>query len=217
MLGIPGRSSCNPDAHRIRRGARRRSRSSGRKTAHRGLWPSAKTAPRPTRSQVPSVSGKNSHRCTIPRRTPLLPQGNQPQGNQPHDYQVNQVTQCSASSAFDKLKAPGMSAPGAPAAHEGFDPNVVLLGNNGHNRITQTVNSSSMTITNTTLPTHQFYPGSVTFQVAPLPGGGSSIAITGTGTGNDPVLNDVVGLAFFGSVADNVAWQCGSSGTIPNP
>ena len=77
MLGIPDRSSCNPDAHRILRGARRRSRPSGRKTAHRGLWPSAKPASRPTRSQVPNVSGENSRCCTMPRRTPLLQQGNQ--------------------------------------------------------------------------------------------------------------------------------------------
>ena len=76
MLGIPDRSSCNPDVHRILRGARRRSRPSGRKTAHRGLWTSAKPASRPTRSQLPIVSGKNSRCCTIPRRTPLLPQGN---------------------------------------------------------------------------------------------------------------------------------------------
>jgi RHS repeat-associated protein len=137
-----------------------------------------------------------------------------PQGNQ-HDYKVTRVTQCSAPDAFGKLKAPGMSAPGAPAART--DPNVQLSGNNGNNRITQDVNNDSMTITNTTLPTHQFFPGSVTFQVNPLAGGGSQITITGTGTSNDPEFNDLVGLAFFGSVADNVVWQCGSSGTIPNP
>jgi hypothetical protein len=150
------------------------------------------------------------------RSTTAPPTNKPPQGNQ-HQYVVSRVTQCTAGDAFNKLKAPGMSAPGAPEAQEGFTGQVTLAGNNGNNRMSQAVNSATMTLVNTTLEGHQFYPGSVTFQVAPLSGGGSSITVTGTGTGNNPEWNDVVGLAFFGSAADNVAWQCGSSGTIPNP
>jgi hypothetical protein len=59
------------------------------------------------------------------------------------------------------------------------------------------VNTPAMTIVNTTLPGHTFYPGTVTIQVTPM-GTGSNIDITGTGTGDDPIGNDIVGYLFFG-------------------
>jgi hypothetical protein len=214
MLGIPDRSPCNPDAHRILRGARRRSRPSGRKNAHRGLRTSAKPASRPTHSQVPIVPGKNFRCCTISHRTPLLPQGNQQ--DQSHKYVITRATSCSADAAFNALKAPGFSAPGAPATQEGFTRRITLT---GANPISQSVDSSTRTIVNTTLPGHEFYPGTVTIQVDPAAGGGSMITVTGAGTGPNPELNDVAGELIFGSTADNVAWGCGTPGatTIPNP
>ncbi|WP_230781758.1 RHS repeat domain-containing protein [Sphingomonas sp. Leaf37] len=133
------------------------------------------------------------------------PRTRTPQNGQPHNYTINRDVQCSAGSAFNKLKAPGMSAPGSPAARNGFTPRITLTGNNP---ISQSVDPGRMTITNTTLPTHQFYPGSVVMQVAPLESGWSRITITGTGSGNDPFLNDVVGLAYFGSVANAVQELC---------
>jgi len=135
------------------------------------------------------------------------------QSQTPHNYKITRATQCSASGAFNRLAAPGMTAPGAPAAQEGFTRQITLTGNNP---ISQNVDSSSGTITNTTSPTHEFYPGTVVIQVDPS-GGGSVITITGTGTSSDPLFNDAVGLLFFGSVADGVAWLCSPSAGIPMP
>jgi hypothetical protein len=81
----------------------------------------------------------------------------------------------------------------------------------GNNPISQTVNSSTMTITNATLPGHIFDPGTVGFQVDPAPGDTSVITITGTGTGDYPVLNDIVGELFFGGVASGIALSCSYS------
>lgn len=64
----------------------------------------------------------------------------------------------------------------------------------------QTVNTPAMTIVNTTRPGHAFYPGSVTMQVSPQ-GSGSLIQITGTGTGPNPYLNDLVGYLYFGLIS----------------
>ena len=102
-------------------------------------------------------------------------------------------------------KAPWVSAPGAPQAQEGTTGPIVLWGNNP---ITQTVDSSSGTIVNTTLPTHTFYPGTVTFQVAPALGNTSTVVVTGQGTGNNPEENDAVGIAYFGSALSAIATQC---------
>ncbi len=131
-----------------------------------------------------------------------------------HNYHIQRATLCSAAAAFSMLLAPGMSAPGAPAAQEGFTPQIVLTGNNP---ISQSVNSSTMTIVNTTLPTHSFYPGTVVIQVTPSGSNGSIINITGTGTSSDPLINDAVGLLFFGSVADLIAQMCSGSAGIPMP
>lgn len=101
-----------------------------------------------------------------------------------------------------------MSAPGAPQAQEGFTASITLWGNSGNNRISQYVNSSTMTIVNTALPGHQFYPGQVTWQVTPGPNGGSIISATGTGDGSNPVENDAIGIAFFGGVEDLIETAC---------
>ena len=66
-----------------------------------------------------------------------------------------------------------------------------------------------MNITNTTLPGHKFYPGTVNIQVSSYSNSiGSQITITGTGTGNDAYFNDVVGYAWFGSDAAEAAGSC---------
>jgi len=71
------------------------------------------------------------------------------------------------------------------------------------------VNPSTMTIVNTTLPGHQFYPGNVTLHVTPVPFGlGSIISVIGTGTGAHPIWNDAIGLLFFGGSASAIAADC---------
>ena len=134
---------------------------------------------------------------------------------QSHNYRIRVPTLCTPSQAFNDLKDPGMSAPGSPQAKEGTIPNIQLWGNGGKNVITQIVNSKAMTITNITQQGHQFYPGSVTFQVIPEAGNTSDILVTGTGTGPNPIENDVIGLAFFGAVANSVAQVCSAGAGIP--
>jgi RHS repeat-associated protein len=124
-----------------------------------------------------------------------------------HVYTVQQPTLCSATTAFNTIKAPLISAPGAPLAREGFTPNIQLWGNGGNNRISQSVDSSTRTIINTTLPGHQFHPGTVTWQVNPgfL---GATITVAGTGNGPNPLANNAIGYAFFGPAAAAVAALC---------
>lgn len=131
-----------------------------------------------------------------------------PSGLCPHKYSVTVFTLCSAAEAFSRVELPGVSAPGAPEAQDGS--NVVQLwGNNGNNWILQSVDSSTMRITNFTLPGHQFYPGTVTWQVTPGPAGfGSFINVTGIGDGPNASENEAVGLAFFGGAANAIAESC---------
>jgi len=130
-----------------------------------------------------------------------------------HKYVINQPTPCDASAAFNTIKTPLISAPGAPAAVEGTRRDIVLFGNSGNNRITQVIDSSSMTITNITQEGHQFHPGTVTWQVTPGPmGHGSMISVIGTGTGPNPRFNEQIGYAFFGSAAAAAAILCALPG-----
>jgi RHS repeat-associated protein len=133
---------------------------------------------------------------------------------QRHRYGVSYPTMCSAGEAFNRLRAPGMSAPGAPYAREGVSRGIILYGGNP---ITQRVNSRSMTITNITLPSHRFHSGRVVISVVPRAGGTSDINIVGTGKGNDPWFNNVMGIGFFGFVANSVQQSCapGFSPLIP--
>jgi len=128
----------------------------------------------------------------------------------PHKFNITQYSPCDPATTFDIYKEPGNSAPGAPAAQEGYTPQVDLPGNNP---ISQNVDSPSMTITNTTLPDHVFNPGQVVIQVTSGPYGGSYINITGTGTGNYPTINNIIGYAFFGVGAAAIALTC--SGAPP--
>jgi hypothetical protein len=125
-----------------------------------------------------------------------------PQTGQPHNYVLKTPTTCSAPDAFDATQAPGVSAPGAPAAQNADTVNLY-----GGNPISQSVNPSSMTIVNTTKPGHVFYPGTVTWQVSPSPTG-STITVTGTGTGAHPYFNDVVGELFFGLMSFLIQTGC---------
>jgi len=71
-------AACHPPRRRTRPSApiaHRWSRSSGSKNARRGLTLAARSASRPTRSQVLKGSGENAGCATILCRTPLLPQG----------------------------------------------------------------------------------------------------------------------------------------------
>jgi len=108
---------------------------------------------------------------------------------------------------FGYFKQAGHSAPGAPAAREGFTGRLVLTGGNP---ISQYVNSSTGTIINTTLPGHRYFPGKVTIQVTPNSGGQTSTTvITGEGTGAHSEENVILGEAFFGSQGAGAQTACG--------
>ena len=124
-----------------------------------------------------------------------------------HRYVLPYLNPCSASSVFGYFKQAGHSAPGAPAAREGFTRRLVLTGGNP---ISQFVNSSTGTIINTTLPGHRYYPGTVTIQVTPNQGGQTSTTvITGEGTGAHSEENVILGEAFFGGQAAGAQTACG--------
>ena len=124
-----------------------------------------------------------------------------------HRYVLRYLNPCSASSVFGYFKQAGHSAPGAPAAREGFTGRLVLTGGNP---ISQYVNSSAGTIINTTLPGHRYFPGTVTIQVTPNLGGRTSTTvITGEGTGAHSEENVILGEAFFGSQGAGAQTACG--------
>lgn len=219
LLDVPVRSSCTLDAHRFTRGARRWSRLPGRKNAHRGLSVLSKPASRPTRSQVPIASGENSPCVTIPRRTPLLQQGSlETVTVTAHRYSIVTPTTCTPGDAFSSLEAPGMSAPGAPAAQEGFTSPIPLWHITSPNQISQFVNTPSMTIVNTALDGHIFQ-GTVTTQVSPM-GTGSTITTVGKGRPGESwwrsALNDVAGPILFTMRNYFVQTGCDAANGIPN-
>ena len=111
----------------------------------------------------------------------------------------------------------GGSAPGAPAAQDGFTPKVGLWYFFSPNRISQSVNPTSMTIVNRALPGHEF-EGTVTIQVSALSDGTSNFSITGTGISDsvfNAVFNDAAGLAAFGFIANSASAGCLSSPGSP--
>jgi hypothetical protein len=125
----------------------------------------------------------------------------------PHEYKIEINTMCSASQAFDRLRLPGMSAPGAPYAAAGTTDRVVLTGGNP---ISQFVDPVGMVIVNTTLEGHALHSGRVRIGVQSRPLNRSAISIIGTGSNKSPALNNLLGIGFFGSVALTVQMSCGS-------
>jgi RHS repeat-associated protein len=121
--------------------------------------------------------------------------GRRNNGGTPHRYVIPFLAPCSAPVVFSYFKQAGHSAPGAPAAREGFTPRINL---SYGNPISQYVNSSTFTIINTALQGHRYYPGTVTIQVTPLSAQTSTITITGEGTGPHAAENVILGRAFFG-------------------
>jgi RHS repeat-associated protein len=138
---------------------------------------------------------------------------NASQPGRPHQYAVARSTVCTADEAFGHLTEPGMSAPGAPAATEGFTPNIKLIGHN--NNISQLVDVRARTITNETLPGHEFYKGQVVLGVFPQPNDHSLLQITGTGTNERPRINNFAGKLIFGSIARELSWRCKTDHGIP--
>ena len=137
-----------------------------------------------------------------------------------HDYGTMRVAQCPVDVAFERMK--GLSAPGAPRAVEGFTPRINLPGNlwgsGPPNPISQYVNSRTGTIINQTLDEHDYHRGSVTIRVTPINGGRwSVIRIRGTGTGPNPLENELAGFAFFDSAANAVAKLCNPNAGSPTP
>jgi hypothetical protein len=111
------------------------------------------------------------------------------------------------------LKGAGNSAPGAPAAAEGWTQNVSLTGGNP---ISQLVDSTAMTIVNVTQQGHRYYPGVVVLQVEPQPNNTSVISVVGLGTGAHGIENDIVGLGWFGWDILSLAQSCiPSFGPLP--
>tara|TARA_Y100001933_G_scaffold21559_1_gene18400 strand:+ start:1387 stop:2229 length:843 start_codon:yes stop_codon:yes gene_type:complete len=136
-----------------------------------------------------------------------------PQNGEPHRYDISVVTQCSADSAFGAVRGAGNSASGAPYARSGtHDLTLAPLGD----PITQTVSPGSRTITNGTRPGHRFHPETVQIRVNDLGGGYSSINITGTGSGDDPTFNNLVGGLIFGGMAHSVADYCAAKNGTSN-
>jgi RHS repeat-associated protein len=146
-----------------------------------------------------------------PPRQPEYTPPDVPRGS-PHEYAVQRSTVCTADEAFSRLKEPGISAPGAPAAREGVTQSIDLFGNNP---ITQTVDSQTRTIVNRTEPGHAFFDGTVVITAIPQPNDGSLVSIRGTGANDSPVLNVIVGKVFFGLSAHTVSAQCATDHGIP--
>lgn len=131
---------------------------------------------------------------------------------------------------MSSLMSSGNSAPGAPAAQDGPTPFIQLppllpaWAGQGllpsdfftPNPISQNVSVANGYINNTALAGHIFWPGSVNTNVTPL-GGGSIIQTVGTGSGNYPILNDVLGFLFFGLRNFATMVGCSAGYTMPNP
>ena len=204
------RTAARPQALRTRwiPTPRRGSRSSGGKNAHRGSRRWRITASGSIRRQVPIASRKNRLSSTMTRRMPVLAQS--PQGPT-HNYTVKTLTSCSAADSFAAVRSPNGSAPGAPAAQDGITTPINLWGIESPNPITQNVIPSTMTIINTTLPDHVFYPGSVTINVNSLGPSSSTITYNGTGNSSSPILNDIVGYLYFGLMNALTTIGCAAS------
>ncbi|WP_295226055.1 RHS repeat-associated core domain-containing protein [uncultured Brevundimonas sp.] len=146
--------------------------------------------------------------CQVGRVTDFVlggGQGTRTTRGRDHTYEVRTKVQCSAAEGFDKLKAPGMSAPNAPRAIDGLRTGVILQGNNP---ITQFVDPINYSITNTTEDNHRYFPGSVELRLYPSSRTSSTLVIRGTGTTPRSTENTALGLLFFQSVAERLYIQC---------
>jgi RHS repeat-associated protein len=139
------------------------------------------------------------------------------QGNEAHHYGSAAPTTCTPSDAFNALKAPGMSAPGAPAAQENTTSPIDLWHIFTPNQITQVVNTPNMTLVNIALPGHVFQ-GTVTTQVTPF-GTGSLINASGAGVAGESlfrgVVNDIFGGLWFGLRNEIISMGCDAANGIP--
>ncbi|HEY2010592.1 MAG TPA: FG-GAP-like repeat-containing protein [Rhizomicrobium sp.] len=118
-------------------------------------------------------------------------------GSHHYDFSVPLCLGCSTQQAFDVVRS--FSAPGAGYAQNGTH-KVTLAGNNGHNQIIQTVDPDALTITNTTLPGHVFYPGTVQLSVTQDQAGVVSLHVVGQGTGAYSTDNQIFGPAIFSAL-----------------
>jgi RHS repeat-associated protein len=143
-------------------------------------------------------------------------QQDEPQG-EPHHYEIATPTTCSADDAVNALKSPGASAPGAPAAREGFTPYISLWHITSPNPIAQFVDTPNRVIVNTALQGHEFM-GTVTTRVAPM-GTGSVITAVGEGiAGEEPwraVLNHVAGAILFNARNYIIQTGCNAAAGLP--
>lgn len=135
-------------------------------------------------------------------------------GHGPHRNELTVRSQCTPDETFELIRSNGNSAPGGPSySKAGANIHVLTL----NNPITQVVRPQSRTITNITRPGHAFHPGTVTIKVSDVGGGFSSINIVGEGTGKDPRLNNVIGGAWFGNMANQIAEFCKAANGTKDP
>jgi len=147
-----------------------------------------------------------------------------------HGYKWGFQNLCTPAQSASILSAPGVSAPGAPAAVPGPPTQNIQLSpvsdifppwswiqNNlpadfvHTNPITQVVTTSPVfQITNVTQPGHIF-GGQVVTAVTPS-GPFSYVNSQGSGNGNWPILNNILGSLFFGGRNLAMALVCGSKG-----
>lgn len=136
----------------------------------------------------------------------------------PHRYVVTTPTTCTTGDSMDALKARNFSAPGAPAAVEGFTSPIPLWHITSPNLISQSVDTPNGTIVNTALAGHEFQ-GTVTTQVTPM-GTGSLITTVGAGTPGESwwkgALDDVAGGLLFGLRNYLIQTGCDAANGIPN-
>lgn len=128
-----------------------------------------------------------------------------------HRYDISVPANCNADDAYAAVS--GSSAPGAPPAVDGV--RNVMLWNfflQKRNPITQYADSRSRTILNVTQPGHRYHAGFVYWSVNP-DGRGSTINVSGIGTGQNARENQIVGVAFFGGVALLASISCGRNNT----
>ncbi|WP_429002581.1 RHS repeat-associated core domain-containing protein [Xanthomonas fragariae] len=111
---------------------------------------------------------------------------------------------CSPTDAFNAMR--NFSAPGAPYAQNGTHDHTLIL----NNPIRQTVDPCKQTITNQTLPGHQF-GGSVTISVQQR-NGVVGAQIVGTGVGPNPIMNQLMGPAIFEYLGYRAAGSLQGSG-----
>jgi hypothetical protein len=135
---------------------------------------------------------------------------NDPVNSDPQVYTVARYATCTADELFNQMRQPGISAPGAPYAQDGFNPDIRLTGDN---TITQTVDPAKREITNATQEGHRYHPGTVEIRVTDIsdpvvPNIRSKVEIVGTGTTPRYYENTALGYVAFSAASFVATLRC---------